>query len=306
MRNICLLVGLFLSLTMQAQTVTDIDGNVYTTVNIGTQVWMAENLETTRFRDGSGIPMIADSSSWGNSGHPGFCWYANASVYKDKLGALYNWHAVGSGKLAPEGWHVPDEQEWNVLVDYLGGPLFAGGKMKSRETVEVGSGYWFTPNTGATNQSGFSGLGAGAREMDGQFHYFFSQGFWWTATGDSTGFATYRQLSYNYPDVVRGYLKRQTGMSVRCIKDSEQGLDDEGSETSLRIWPNPVQDHLILDNEKGRWREITIFGVLGEQVLRVKLEGSTIRIDVHALSKGIYFVAVTGLNKTVYHKMIRK
>jgi len=109
-------------------TVTDIDGNVYHIVAIGTQVWMAENLKTTKYNDGTFIPLVTDSTAWGNLSTPGYCWYNNdAATYKNTYGALYNWFTVNTGKLSPKGWHIPSDTEWETLITYLGGESLAGG-----------------------------------------------------------------------------------------------------------------------------------------------------------------------------------
>src|SRR5271157_74086 len=110
-------------------TVTDIDGNVYHTINIGTQEWLAENLRTTRYSDGSPIPLVTDSLTWGKLITPGYCWYNNDSAtFGRTYGALYNWHAVNTKKLAPKGWHVPSDSEWTILINFLGGEDVAGGQ----------------------------------------------------------------------------------------------------------------------------------------------------------------------------------
>jgi len=103
-------------------TITDIDGNYYTTVTIGTQVWMVENLKTTKYNDGTGIPLVTDNTVWCNLSTPGYCWYNNdETTYKNPYGALYNWHTVHTGKLCPSGWHVPTDSEWITLTSYFGG-----------------------------------------------------------------------------------------------------------------------------------------------------------------------------------------
>ena len=122
-------------------TVTDIDGNVYHTVTIGTQTWMVENLKTTKYNDGTAIPLVTDSTAWLNLTTPGYCWYNNdAATYKNTYGALYNWFTVNTSKLAPSGWHVPTDAEWTTLITYLGGETVAGGQMKSTGTIELGTG----------------------------------------------------------------------------------------------------------------------------------------------------------------------
>lgn len=111
-------------------TVLDIDGNVYRTVTIGTQVWMVENLKTTRLNDGTPLQLVPFPSVWRRTVDPAYCWRQNDSSYKEPFGALYNWHAVRTGKLAPPGWHVPTDEDWTILTSFLGGDSIAGGKLK--------------------------------------------------------------------------------------------------------------------------------------------------------------------------------
>lgn len=146
-------------------SIIDIEGNVYQTVIIGTQVWMAENLRTTKYNDGSSIPLVTEAAAWDDLNSPGYCWYDNDSInYKDTYGALYNWNAINTGKLAPVGWHVATDADWTTLTTYLGGDSIAGGKLK-----EQGTSHWAIPNTGASNTSGFTGLPAGFRNPAGIF-----------------------------------------------------------------------------------------------------------------------------------------
>jgi uncharacterized protein (TIGR02145 family) len=156
--------GAVLTATPQATAaVTDTDGNVYHTVIIGTQEWMVENLKTRRFNDGSAIPLVASSSAWPTLTTAGYCWYNNDSAANSATyGALYNWFAVNAGKLAPTGWHVPSDSEWNVLITYLGGESVAGGRLKEAGTV-----HWNSPNAGATNEFGFTALPGGHRDLYG-------------------------------------------------------------------------------------------------------------------------------------------
>lgn len=142
---------------------TDQDGNFYKTVTIGMQVWMAENLKTTRFNDNTTIPLVSDSVEWIGSNTPCYCWYDNdADTYRVVYGALYNWYAIKTGKLCPKGWHVPSNEEWITLRTYLGGEEIAGGKMK-----ETGTLHWQSPNAGASNFSGFTALPGGVRGIVG-------------------------------------------------------------------------------------------------------------------------------------------
>ena len=132
--------------TPTATTVSDADGYVYHTVTIGAQVWMVENLKTTKYNDGTAIPLVTDSTAWAILTIPGYCWYNNDAVtYKATYGALYNWYAVNTGKLAPKGWHVPADAEWTKLITFLGGEDVAGGKMKSTGTIKLAMVYGITP-----------------------------------------------------------------------------------------------------------------------------------------------------------------
>jgi uncharacterized protein (TIGR02145 family)/uncharacterized repeat protein (TIGR02543 family) len=203
--------------TLYAQwVVMDIDGNVYTTVTIGTQTWLVENLKTSHFNDGQTIPPVTNDTSWSSIITPGYCWYLNDSTeYGDTYGALYNWYAVTYKNPAPEGWHVPTNEEWNTLTDFLGGLSEAGGKLK-----ETGMEHWNSPNTGATNSSGFSALPGGVRSADGSTFYSIGKdGGWWSSTEADTGSAWNRHVHYDDVEVGRNYWKKRSGMSVRCIRD---------------------------------------------------------------------------------------
>jgi len=202
------------------ETVTDIDGNVYHTVTIGTQVWMVENLKTTKFNDGTPIDLVTDDAAWLDLTTPGYCWYENEeATYKNAYGALYNWYAVNTYKLAPAGWHVPTDSEWSRLIHYLGGYAIAGDKMKSTGTMEAGTGLWHYPNRGATNESGFSAVPAGGRFGDGAFGHGMSMGGWWSSTEGITGTTGNYYLSSECSGVNTMNWGRDCGFSVRCLRD---------------------------------------------------------------------------------------
>ncbi|MEI6888713.1 MAG: FISUMP domain-containing protein [Bacteroidales bacterium] len=200
--------------------VTDIDGNIYHTITIGTQVWLIENLKTTKLNDGTLIQIVTNSSAWNNLTTPGYCWYNNDShTYKTAYGALYNWHAVNSGKLAPAGWHVPTNAELTTLTTYLGGEEIAGGKMKSTGTIESGTGIWHSPNTDATNESGFTAIPAGSRSTTGLYGTSGSSGSFWSSSEDGTYNALCRTLSWFSRSVHRTGEDKNNGYSVRCIRN---------------------------------------------------------------------------------------
>jgi uncharacterized protein (TIGR02145 family) len=195
-------------------TITDIDGNVYNTVTIGTQVWMKENLKTTKYNDGTAIPLVIDNMAWYNLSTPGYCWYNNdAATYKATYGALYNWYTFNTEKLCPKGWHVPPDKEWETLVVYLGWDV-SGGKLK-----EIGTIHWRYPNTGATNETGFTALPGGRRIYDGTFEDIENYGYWWSSTRDTPVSALYRFMGYDYSWVLQGRDDLEAGESIRCLKD---------------------------------------------------------------------------------------
>lgn len=195
-------------------TVKDIDGNVYKTVKIGGQVWMAENLRTLKCNNGKRIPLITNAKSWKRHKTPAICWYDNNPENKMKYGGLYNWYAVNTSRLAPKGWHVPTDEEWTTLAKYLGGSNVAGGKLKETSIT-----HWNSPNTGATNESGFSALPGGFRYYDGSFNDLGYNGYWWSATAYDATYAWYRSLNYDYENVHRNDYYKVYGFSVRCLRD---------------------------------------------------------------------------------------
>ncbi len=194
--------------------VKDIDGNVYHTVTIGTQVWMVENLKTTRYNDGTAIPLVTDSTEWVNLITPGFCWYNNDAAFKNTYGALYNWFTVNTGKLAPTGWRIPTDADWTILTTFLGGDSLAGGKLK-----ETGTANWQSPNISATNETGFTAIPGGYRGAHGQFEKNREFGYWWSSTEKYSGYVWSRGIYNDYSDVFRGDVSKNDGFSVRCLRN---------------------------------------------------------------------------------------
>ena len=194
----------------------DIDGNEYATVIIGNQVWMSENLKVTKYRDGTAIPTGLSNSEWENTTSGAYAVYDNNETHADTYGYLYNWYAVDDSRnIAPDGWHVPTDDEWTTLTDYLGGTSVAGGKMK-----ETGTSHWNSPNTGATNESGFTAFPGGYRGYsNGLYLSIGSYGYFWSSSESSSFSAWKRDLFYDYSEVDRNYDYKRYGFSVRCVRD---------------------------------------------------------------------------------------
>lgn len=216
-------------------TLVDYDGNFYQTVQIGNQVWMAENLKVTHYADGIEIPLVTDNTDWANlvdnNLDDAYCYYNNnANDEVDIYGALYTWAAAMYGTssssanpsgvqgVCPTDWHLPSDSEWTELINYLGGREVAGGKLK-----ETGTTYWWDPNVGATNESGFSALPGGIRDAWDVYSFYNlgGFGFWWstTETEFSDSLVTSRPLSSNNTFAELESLRKSYGISVRCVKD---------------------------------------------------------------------------------------
>lgn len=210
-----------------AGTVTDIDGNAYTTMQIGNQSWMTQNLKVTHYRNGDVIPLVADSSAWTGLSSGAYCNYNNNYINVDPYGRLYNWFAVeDSRNIAPEGWHVPTDDDWKELEMYLGmsqAQADSGGWRgtdQGGQLKEAGTAHWNEPNTGATNSSRFNARPGGYRHFWRCIYYSMgSFGSWWTATEYSGSDALYRMMGLTSPQVASFEHAKRTGYSVRCVKD---------------------------------------------------------------------------------------
>ena len=209
-------------------TVTDIDGNVYRTVKIGEQWWMAENLRVKHYRYGDTIPYLIDDTTWGSwfSQIIGACCsYTYNEMNAKVFGLLYNWYAVNDRRsIAPEGWHVASEADWIKLEMFLGMSTSESarglwrGKDEGGKLKETGTAHWKSPNDGATDEFNFSALPGGAHFIN-QFIGLGSYAFFWTSTSLSGLPPTYRSLYFRYADIFAYYMKVPYGFSVRCVKD---------------------------------------------------------------------------------------
>lgn len=203
------------SVSSTRDALTDASALAGNTVRIGSQVWMTKNLDVSRYRNGDKIPQVKNRAKWAALTTGAWCWHNNDSSTGAVYGKIYNWYAVNDARgLAPEGWHIPSDSEWTILTTFLGGDAVAGGKMK-----ETGTAHWLSPNTDATNSSGFTGVAAGNRYNTGSFLYFGMYGWGWSSS-ESSGLAWYRRLNYNDGGVFRGAADKRDGISVRCIRDN--------------------------------------------------------------------------------------
>lgn len=211
-----ILAGLFLAYGCGSKSggtgkVSDVDGNEYATVTIGSQVWMSENLRTTKYNDGTPIPNVTDTT-WNSLKTGAYSWYSNdAASYKASFGALYNWPTVQTGKLCPTGWHVPSDKEWRILTDNQGGDMTAGIAMKAE------SGWGKTGN--GTNASGFNAIPSGYRNNKGVFGAKGLNAYWWSSS--PSGENAYYCVLFSGDATANKYIGRsQSGFSIRCIQNA--------------------------------------------------------------------------------------
>ena len=209
-------------------SVTDIEGNLYNTIKIGDQVWMAENLATTRYNDGSDISNITEHSTWENLSSGAYCWYGNdEATYKDTYGALYNWYTIETGKLCPDGWHVPTDEEYQALEMFLG---MSQTQVETTGWRGINEGSKLSDNANLWNDgalennaefgtSGFRALPGGRRALDGNFNYVGALGLWWSSSEFSSTSSWGRYIDANASSVYRRDYEKGYGFSVRCVKD---------------------------------------------------------------------------------------
>jgi uncharacterized protein (TIGR02145 family) len=197
---------------------TDQEGNEYKTIVIGTQTWMAENLRVTKYRNGDPIPNIIDNAAWPDLTTGAYCSYANTTKIDEitTYGRLYNWYAVSDSRnIAPTGWHVPSDIEWITLTTYLLGESEAGNKMK-----ETGTTHWSSPNTSATNESGFTAIPCGYRGYgDVPFFGLGLESNYWSSTGNGANSAWATSLYSNNTSFFHSGFGTVAGFSVRCVRD---------------------------------------------------------------------------------------
>jgi uncharacterized protein (TIGR02145 family) len=183
-------------------------------IQIGSQIWMGVNLNVAAYRNGDPIPQVTDDAEWLSLTTGAWCYFGNDSNNRSAYGRLYNWYAVNDPRgLAPQGWHIPTDNEWVLLRSFLGGFGVAGGKL-------TGTAHWATPNTGATNSTGWTGLPGGERILDGgSFNNIGVFGIWWSTTSTNSTTARNHYVSYTSANIFTASTNKVSGFSVRCIKD---------------------------------------------------------------------------------------
>ncbi len=268
-------------------------------VAIGTQIWTTSNLNVSTYNDGTPIPQVSNRTAWAGLTTGAWCYYEDITANGTTYGKLYNWYAVAgihdtdpntpNKSLAPTGYHIPSDSEWTTLTNYLSGPAIAGGTMKSTGTT-----LWASPNTNATNSSGFTGLPGGLRDSFGVFYNITSHGYWWTLSELNSLSGYSYSLSYlNGLAYWNGHTKTY-GFSVRLINNNSLSNATFNS-SILKLYPNPVLNILNVNIESNLINEpYNIFDCLGRVVINGKFNDVDTTINVEQLSKGIYYLKVSG------------
>ena len=299
---------------------TDIDGNLYNSVIIGTQEWVKENLNVSKYNDGTIIPQVTDPTAWGNLTTGAWCYYNNDATNGLIYGKLYNYYAVAgihdtiastpNKVLAPIGFHVPTDTNWTTLTDYLGGFLVAGGEMK-----EIGTAHWMSPNTGATNSSGFTGLADGYRWYYGTDGGMGLYANWWSSTlytniTTNTVSVWIRHMDHDNAVISKNDALKEFGLSVRLLNDtlfSDSPTNIESIEAKkINIYPNPTNGDFTITGLElvGTVSSLTLTDMNGK-VVKV-LDTKATKFSMASIKPGVYFLNIMSGNKQEVLKIVKE
>lgn len=292
-------------------TISDIDGNIYNTVTIGNQIWMKENLKTTRYNTGEPILLVTNDTAWSVVTTGYYSYYDNDYInYGSIYGALYNWYAVNNNHiLCPSNWHVPSNSDWNILEKYLDSSVDTtiegntgtdiGYKLK-----ETGNLHWNYSDSNITNSSNFTALGGGYRNYI--YGWYTSQGeygYWWTSSSISDQWARCKILSRNNSGILNYGAEKRTGLSVRCIKDVSTIVTHEKYSDKINIFPNPFLDKIKIEGlNDGR---IVIFNLNGQIEKIINISKHSSLIDLSELYSGVYTIKIIFGNDLIVKKIIK-
>jgi uncharacterized protein (TIGR02145 family) len=204
-----------------SQTITDVDGNTYSTIQIGSQLWMAENLRTTKLNNGTPILNVTDNTIWSQQTSGAYCWFNNDTINKQQFGALYNWMIVNTGNICPTDWHVPTDQDWKILETQLGLSTDEVEEMywRGNQANELKSVTGWINNSNGNNSTGFSAKPSGYRDSDGEMGTIGDNCIWWTSSAIDEELSVTRSLNDSDNKIGRFDSENIGGYSIRCIKD---------------------------------------------------------------------------------------
>jgi uncharacterized protein (TIGR02145 family) len=299
------LTGLTVETAAQTDSITDIDGNVYQTIAIGTQWWMTENLKVSRYANGDTIPYLKQDEDWAASEEGAYCYYANRTNFIDQFGLLYNWYvAADEREVCPSGWHISTDEDWIILEKYLG--------MSAAETERMTA--WRGSNEGdklkdhsfgGNNSSGFTAFGTGYRDPEGTFKAMGTDNDYWTSTpydneGNTEGIL--HGLLNSKSSVVRNFHVPGYGFCIRCVRDEVVSAKEHKSRAGSLVYPNPAGDQLFIKNADGNL--LTIRNLAGQVVWTEEVSSQEHLVDMSCLHSGTYLVSLKHLEETCTSRVI--
>jgi uncharacterized protein (TIGR02145 family) len=275
--------------------VFDIEGNFYSTIILeNEQEWMAENLKSKLFSNGDSIQNLVQNNAWQVANTAVYSTYNESSTNNEIYGNLYNWFVtIDERNVCPSGWHVPSDDEWTDYSDLLGGNGVAGGKMKIQDTL-----FWKAPNLGATNESLFSGLPAGCRYDGGNFANIEKYAYWWTSTQLDNQFGWFRSANYLSDNLVKNYVKKQSGYSIRCLKNKAISINENEKELTFSVAPNPFRENITIKS-KEIGKILLLQNIHGETIQTIQLSSVCEVFAFEQLTKGIYFIIDSSTNTRI-------
>ena len=316
-----LLILIFLTYSvLKSQTVSDTDGNVYNTIGIGTQLWMKENLKTTKFRDGSSITNITDSNTWLSLTTEAYCDYSNLPSNANTWGRLYNWYAVSDTReLCPTGWHVPSDYDWTILQNYLyaNGYNYDGsttGGNKIAKALSSTTNWFASTVTGAPgntdyslvrNSSGFTALPNGYRNTGGLFSSLGESAYYWTSTPYNSGSSFRYAMDYDKAPLYRNFFSNVYGAAVRCICDLPTNVEGFNKSNKILLYPNPTMDYVIIEGLENE-NNIEIVNLQGQLVKTLYVTNAKTTVDISNLPTGIYIVKIKSEKGIFVKKLIKQ
>jgi len=299
----------------QKSTVSDIDGNVYETIVIGNQEWMAENLRTTHYADGT--PITLNESNWGSDSTGVYCWYNNdKGSYENLYGALYNWYTLINENVCPDGWHVPSDSEWKILEgnvdslygignavwDTIGLRGYDVGKKLKTTTWDI-----YSNSINGTNDYGFNAYPSGSRASDGTFIPGICQ--WWCYSSSDT-VAWKRLIHHNYNSIERRYSDtasgKNNGYSIRCINNTETSASEIEDNNLVTYYPNPTDGHLCVKLTSQIETTVSIYSVSGKLIYTEQLNKSINYLNLTNYKKGIYLIQIQNSDVLSVGKIVIK
>lgn len=315
MKKLLLFGAIVIGSNLIAQTpgggVTDSEGNTYSTVIIGSQEWMQENLNVSKFSNGDIIDNVTDGATWFNLNTPAWAFYNNDNVNEQYYGRLYNWYVVNDSRnVCPTGWHVPTDTEWKTLEIYLGMTQSQADQTSWRgvdEGAKLKSDFGWNSSGNGTNESGFTGLPGGRRNPNGNFSDLGNQAMWWSSTGEGSlpyQNAYERRLMSIYDKIYRIGTSVKGGAYIRCLSDNLVGINETDLK-QINIFPNPATSELTIYIPANMiTSSYRIYDLSGKQLQQGLIENSLTPINISELENGIYTIKLD--NSSEIHKIVKQ